>query len=577
MPPANRALPQDPMAMEDVAVQIPMADMAGLAESSAEETPTKPINLEGYEVTFRVSPSGKYILVKDYKGGRPHKSGGETIDAEEGLVIFPKEKREEALEAYKNNDNLHLETMRLALPEDKAPKPEVKKYASGTSGIATIKSKPDLSISEMNYLDPYRAPLEQIYESPYASQNNFLGTAANVAQGIVGLGPSLYNIGRSLFSKPEKVTRREYKPEEYEAYYDINPQIRDLYDTRNSRVSAARNYSGGNVGAVLSNINQANVDTGKALSDLRTQKFNIESGIRRGNIDNRNQAQLQNIGLQNQYDDLDARNREARMAGLAEGLTGTSAYGQSRQRTGILNEQARNQDALLQRYNEQLLGLAQTSQYRAVRNPDGTYGFVYKGSGQPVPAIEDRKIRQTIGMAAPSVTNPLTGNLIAAPATSSTEEFSVAPIDPLSVSPLIPEVASSTRTPSSVAVTQRQLPNYSLQSIVPKVIQAESSGRAGVTSNKGAMGLMQVMPDTWREWAPRVGAKDPNNPADNRKVGTAYLNSLQKQFGGDMRLALIAYNWGPGNTQKWLSRGGRYSELPTETRNYIFKILGERI
>lgn len=541
------------------------------------EAPAKVVEAEEGETIFYKTPSGRYVLEKDLKGGKSHKEGGETIEVKEGSVIFPKNKREEVMDAYKTRDNLRLETIRLSLPEDK---PRTPKYARGTKSIETIYDEmkganmPDTSIGQMNYLEPYRSTPATVYASPSFPKTSGASIAQNVAENVVNLSPSLYNLGRGLFSKPETITRREYKPEEYEAFFDISPQLRDLRDAQTARVAAARNYSGGNVGAVLSNVNQAVTDTTKRLGDLRTQKFNIENSIRNRNVDTRNQAQMQNISLQNMYDDLEARNREARMAGIAQGLTGTSAYAQSRQNTRIMNEQARNRDLMLGRYNDMLASLAETANYKADFDANGNLIFKFKTTDRIVPPAESERIARKLSRSdAPKAPDILgVDNFL-----PKGESPFLNPI-PGTAGPKILDVpaVSGSRTPSRVSQAAPKK-NYTIDDLVDKVIQAESSRRPNVVSPKGAMGLMQVMRDTWNEWAPKVGAKDPNNPSDNKKVGTAYLKSLQKQFGGDVRLALIAYNWGPGNTRKWLRAGGNYADLPKETKNYLFKILGERV
>lgn len=557
-----------------------MDDMlpATAEEAVPTEAPAKVVEAEGDETVFYKTPSGRYVLEKDLKGGRPHSKGGEEIEVKEGTVIFPKNKREEVMDAYKSRDNLRLETIRLSLPEDKPRKP---KYARGTKSIETIYDEmkaanpPDTSVAEADFLMPYRSTPGTVYATPSFPKTSATSPVLGAAENFINLAPSLYNLGRGIFSKPETVTRREYKPEEYDAYFDINPQLRDLRDAQTARISAARNYSGGNVGAVLSNVNQAVTDTTKRLGDLRTQKFNVENNLRNRNVDARNQAQMQNISLQNMYDDLEARNREARMAGIAQGLTGTSAYAQSRQGTRIMNEQARNRDLMLGRYNDMLASLAETANYKADFDPNGNLIFKFKTTDRIVPPVESERILRKInkvksGPAAPNVLG--LGDFL-----PKSEADFLAPI-PGTGSPSISEfpTSSGARFPRRVsqATPKRQ---YTVDQIIPKVIQAESSGRASVVSPKGAIGTMQIMPETWAEWAPKVGAKNPNDPEDNKKVGTAYLRSLEKQFGGDIRLTLIAYNWGPGNTQKWLKRGGNYAELPKETRNYLFKILGERV
>ena len=60
---------------------------------------------------------------------------------------------------------------------------------------------------------------------------------------------------------------------------------------------------------------------------------------------------------------------------------------------------------------------------------------------------------------------------------------------------------------------------------------------------------------------------------DKRSLKDKIKQFLKKYFGNN-RDALIAYNWGAGNTKKWLKKGGNFKELPKETRNYVEKILG---
>ena len=88
--------------------------------------------------------------------------------------------------------------------------------------------------------------------------------------------------------------------------------------------------------------------------------------------------------------------------------------------------------------------------------------------------------------------------------------------------------------------------------LVRAVITQESGWRPSVPSNKGAMGLMQLMPKTAADYA----VADPYDIAQNIRGGVAYLADLSKQFHGDLRLVLAAYYCGP----KWISnRGLKYS------------------
>ena len=98
--------------------------------------------------------------------------------------------------------------------------------------------------------------------------------------------------------------------------------------------------------------------------------------------------------------------------------------------------------------------------------------------------------------------------------------------------------------------------------LIRGVVKAESDFDPRAQSPKGAMGLMQLMPQTAEE----LGVKDPYDPTANIMGGTRYLKRLIDRYQGDVSLALAAYNWGMGNLE---NHGDR---LPSETRNYVRKI-----
>lgn len=107
---------------------------------------------------------------------------------------------------------------------------------------------------------------------------------------------------------------------------------------------------------------------------------------------------------------------------------------------------------------------------------------------------------------------------------------------------------------------------------IREVMRQESGGRPGATSRVGAMGLMQVMPGTYRELRNRYGfGDDPYHPYDSIMAGAAYIREMYDLYGSPAFLA--AYNAGPRRLEDylWNSRG-----LPTETRNYVARI-GPRI
>ncbi|MDQ2092578.1 lytic transglycosylase domain-containing protein [Rhodalgimonas zhirmunskyi] len=96
-----------------------------------------------------------------------------------------------------------------------------------------------------------------------------------------------------------------------------------------------------------------------------------------------------------------------------------------------------------------------------------------------------------------------------------------------------------------------------------RLVQQESGWNAKAKSHKGAIGLAQLMPQT-----ARVLRVDPHNPAENLEGGARYLKQQYRKF-GSWRLALAAYNAGPGAVEK---HGG----VPPykETRNYVKVIWG---
>ena len=101
------------------------------------------------------------------------------------------------------------------------------------------------------------------------------------------------------------------------------------------------------------------------------------------------------------------------------------------------------------------------------------------------------------------------------------------------------------------------------------VMRAESAGVQRAVSPKGAMGLMQIMPDTWDELRIRYRlGKDPYHPRDSILAGTAYLRELHDRYGSPGFLA--AYNAGPKRYEDYVSKK---RPLPPETRAYVAALL----
>src|SRR5262249_21263447 len=100
--------------------------------------------------------------------------------------------------------------------------------------------------------------------------------------------------------------------------------------------------------------------------------------------------------------------------------------------------------------------------------------------------------------------------------------------------------------------------------LVRAVMQVESAFNPNARSPKGAMGLMQLMPATARQY----GVANPYNPAENVRAGVAYLRELLDRYQEKEELALAAYNAGPGAVDKH----GQAVPPYRETRNYVAHI-----
>ncbi|MEF9605581.1 lytic transglycosylase domain-containing protein, partial [Paracoccus sp. PXZ] len=124
--------------------------------------------------------------------------------------------------------------------------------------------------------------------------------------------------------------------------------------------------------------------------------------------------------------------------------------------------------------------------------------------------------------------------------------------------------------------------------LVMAIARRESEFNHTVSSHAGALGLMQVMPDTARSMARKVGepfdqARLTRDAAYNARLGAAYLAGLRERFGPSIALVAAGYNAGPGRSARWLGEFGdlRGEVDPVdwvemipfdETRNYVMRV-----
>lgn len=167
---------------------------------------------------------------------------------------------------------------------------------------------------------------------------------------------------------------------------------------------------------------------------------------------------------------------------------------------------------------------------------------------------------------------------------SSVDGLEILPPEPEVISPIVAEpiLPARRRRHADVGRWGALIDEASARFSIPvawirAVILQESGGRTSLTGNSpitsraGAMGLMQLMPETYREMRRQYGlGSNPYDPHDNIIAGTAYLSWLRTRYGYPGLFA--AYNHGPGNFERHLSTG---RALPRETRDYLAAVTAD--
>lgn len=142
------------------------------------------------------------------------------------------------------------------------------------------------------------------------------------------------------------------------------------------------------------------------------------------------------------------------------------------------------------------------------------------------------------------------------------------------------EVIRPTAADADLTPKPTPIPEKLLKAVIWQESKGDPKAVGPMTKYGTAKGKMQIIDTTFKEWAKKLGIKNPDvfNEDHNQRVGTAYLSHLLDQSDGDVRLALAKYNYGMGNVAKLQAKyGDRFedirSALPKETKEYVTNIV----
>jgi soluble lytic murein transglycosylase-like protein len=182
-------------------------------------------------------------------------------------------------------------------------------------------------------------------------------------------------------------------------------------------------------------------------------------------------------------------------------------------------------------------------------------------AGDPRAAMEAAAARQVAAVAA--MDRPMARQRVAVERQARSAAPWPAPATRVPVDP--PQCARLPEAEAEAIIEEAAAREGLAPALLRAVIERESGFRPCAVSPKGALGLMQLMPGT----AADLGVGDVFDPAENVGSGARFLARLLERYGGDLELALGAYNAGPAR----VDAGGGVPDIP-ETRDYVRAILG---
>lgn len=357
------------------------------------------------------------VKAKVVKSMNYKKKGASSLIIPEGSAIITANggKNKEALIAYKKGDDNKLEKIINKMPNDNPKKKKEegdrdvfgnritsKKSkdlkavkASGAynseTGKSTIESIDEKKRTDNTTITPYKDKPASIY-SPFVSKSSdaktgstTLGmTTEDITKGfasgggydksgtepteekpksklnldsLAGAASGLYNLGKGMFDKPVKTNRRYVKNEAYK-YKDLSQPAKNAVNEE-ALVNAnnIKNATGGQSSGYLGNMALASLAKRKGLQEINNQESGRRLDFENKNTELRNQQRMTNLGLANQYDDLDLQNKGKQSEYIGKGIEQLSNVAQM----NVLNKNRTTSD-------DQKFKLMQTGKYKMGEN-----------------------------------------------------------------------------------------------------------------------------------------------------------------------------------------------------------------